>query len=75
MRCFILLEGSIRVPHRIPSVLSIPSCCGTPLRRGWVHGGSGGGDRLGLAPEFLQQRFRVLDVRGVKALSEAAEAP
>ena len=46
--------------------------CGTPLRRGWTYGGSGGWDRLVSAPEFLQQHLGFLEVGGVKALSEPA---
>ena len=44
--------------------------CGAPLRRWWAHGGSGGWGRLVLAPEFLQQRFRLLQVGGVEAFGE-----
>src|SRR6185436_10698842 len=50
----------------------VATCCGAPLRRWWAHGGSGGWGRLVLAPEFLQQRFRLLQVGGVKALGEPA---
>ena len=46
--------------------------CGAPLRRWWANGGSGGWCRFVLAPEFLQQRLRLLEVSRVKALGEPA---